>query len=793
MLSPPDADLVRRDTAIPGLATLLDPEAYIATLQPFLPEIPSVAAHPTYIRYKPGTNCLVACRLEGAGTTLEVYAKAHGADARSKLQKARKQPSIMGPLSPGRIVFEDRGIVVSVFPNDSKLINLNHLANGHSRRHLLVKLLSGRPDLSDGTVHTLRYKPERRYVTQLKTAEGPGAVLKFYTQSGYHAANPHMKGFESRGPLRLAARLGCSDSHNILAYEWLAGRLLRDAISDSNLEVETLASVGAALAELHAQAPEGLACRSRDAEVTTLLSLARGLGWLCPHLARQADDLARRLAAQLSQQPAVDFPIHGDFYDKQVLVIENSVAIIDLDEAARGDPMADLGLFIAHLHRDVLCGNPLPNRVEPLSEALLEGYQYAVQQPIPDRIRLYIAIGLFQLAHDPFRACEPEWTARIEAILDRVEALAARHTSAKSMTLITNSNRRTDSDPLLSVQDSFDAIQDPKMSLLAQAFDPRKAALYLERMLLSNTKRNGQVRLRGIRALRHKPGRRCLVEYDVVIESPKGRCERMTLLGKMRASGLDRATYRLCQTLWSCGFHAKSLDGISIPQPIGMIPEFQMWFQRKVSGIPATHLLVEDGGIALANRIAEAIHKVHRAYTPPYQRHHSMADELNILHERLSQVACMKQRWAEPVKHILDACDRLGVTVPETETTGIHRDFYPEHVLVDGDRLYLLDFDLYCEGDPGLDIGNFLGHLAEQSLRIQGNANALRDREKALEKRFLNLSGEQFRTSIRVYRTLTLVRHIYISTLFPERRPFTESLLHLCEKHLNNRGVVSKE
>jgi hypothetical protein len=31
---------------------------------------------------------------------------------------------------------------------------------------------------------------------------------------------------------------------------------------------------------------------------------------------------------------------------------------------------------------------------------------------------------------------------------------------------------------------------------------------------------------------------------------------------------------------------------------------------------------------------------------------------------------------------------------------------------------------------------------------------------------------------------LTLARHIYLSTLFPERRPFTIRLLELVEEHL---------
>jgi len=102
---------------------------------------------------------------------------------------------------------------------------------------------------------------------------------------------------------------------------------------------------------------------------------------------------------------------------------------------------------------------------------------------------------------------------------------------------------------------------------------------------------------------------------------------------------------------------------------------------------------------------------------------------------------------------------------------------------VNGERLFLLDFDLYCEGDPALDIGNFLGHITEQSLRTLGDAGALADREQAMEERFVALSGAA-PAAVRAYATLTLVRHVYLSTLFPERRPFIQSLIELCEERL---------
>src|SRR5206468_8086543 len=230
-------------------------------------------------------------------------------------------------------------------------------------------------------------------------------------------------------------------------------------------------------------------------------------------------------------------------------------------------------------------------------------------------------------------------------------------------------------------------------------------------------------------------------------------------------------------------FRLDSQDGISVPKPIGTVSKFQMWLQRKVPGRPATDLLAAPAGVGLARKIAEAACKLHRAGVPA-ERRHTMADELNILKTRLPAVAPPGSLWGRRIARLLDAADRLGAATPEPTTCGIHRDFYADQVIVDGERLFLLDFDLYCEGDPALDIGNFLGHITEQSLRTLGDAGALAEQEHAIEEHFVELSGAA-PAAVRAYATLTLLRHVYLSTLFPERRPFTQSLIELCEDRLS--------
>lgn len=331
--------------------------------------------------------------------------------------------------------------------------------------------------------------------------------------------------------------------------------------------------------------------------------------------------------------------------------------------------------------------------------------------------------------------------------------------------------------------DPFGAAGDEEMPSITPALEPNEAQRQFDDRLGRVAGENGRLDLREIRVTRYKPGRRCVIEYDLIVERPYAPPEEITLIGKVRVRRFGKSGYRILKAFWEAGFEAEAPDGICVPEPAGTISKFRMWLQRKVPGRTATDLIAGPDGEALARRVAEAAHKVHRAGVPT-ERRHTMADELRILQERLPEVARRKPRWERRIGRVLEACDRLSARTPELEPRGIHRDFYADQVIVGEDRIHLIDFDLYCKGDPALDIGNFLGHLTEQSLRTFGDPGALAHVEAALEEHFLELSGEAARPAVRAYADLTLARHIHLSTLFPERRAFTGDLLELCEERL---------
>lgn len=763
MLSPSDAEIVRRDRGIPGLGILLDDDAFTETLRSAFPDVTISSSRCRYLRYKPGTSCLAAYQVELDADPVEVHAQAFDQNSDIKTTKAAQHVDVRGSLGAGVVVLDRPSLAISVFPNDRRIESLSEVAETQSLSALLRRLLPEQPEFWGATVSPLRYKPQRRFVGQLSVDGMPRAVLRFYTASGYQRAIESSKGLTSRGSLRLARRLGRSDHHRMIAFEWLPGETPGTmAGAETNHE-----RIGAALGEFHQQHLKHGRQRDRVTEIETLQAVAEGLEFLRPDLAPLLRTVVANIAERLITFPFARGLIHGDFHPDQVLLGDGTVAILDLDHVTHGDPAVDLGNFLAHLEYH---SPDKPIRIAAIRDGLLSGYESEAARVPSDQIALQTAASLIRLAPHPFRNREPDWPSRTERLLARAAAIMDELSARSSVGFCASG---------VTVQETSSVTADSKLSFLGEALDPLNA----QRSILESLGADSPLGLNGIRVTRHKPGRRCLVEYDFACPLSVDHSGMLTVLGKARAKGLDRRSFHLAQALRQSGFHENSPDGVSVPEPLGMIAKWNMWLQRKVTGTAGFAPLCGEGGIAVAARTAEALHKLHRAGIPS-RRRHPLDDEMRILHDRLAKVTAQEPSWAPRITRLLVACDQLASRIPAARERGIHRDFYPDQVLISGKRVYLLDLDLYCLGDPALDVGNFSAHLIEYALRNAGGVESLTEQQQAFETRFLELSPETSAESISAYTTLTLARHVYISTKFAARRPHTETLLKLCERRL---------
>jgi hypothetical protein len=349
VLSEADADLVARERALPGLPVLLDADAFAELLRGLSPAFARASIQATYVRYKPGTRCLVAFEVRGPDTPPCVYATAYEPGRWA----ARRAAADARGLRPATSAIDARAVLVSLFPADARLRALASLGDPARSAPLLRKLAPAWPSLHGVQVSTLAYKPERRYVGLLR-GDGSRAVIKLYADAAFARARAAVVTPLLSDLLATPRCIGRSRRHRAMVLEWLPGDRLSDWLASDAVPVDDVRRAGLALAELHRQLRGD---RSRIPCTAPGLALRRARRRGAVARAGRSRRAARRRTAAALAEPAPVQPIHGDFYGGQVLAGPGPIGILDLDRVCAGDPAADVGNFVAHLEYAAVDGS----------------------------------------------------------------------------------------------------------------------------------------------------------------------------------------------------------------------------------------------------------------------------------------------------------------------------------------------------------------------------------------------------------------------------------------------------
>ncbi len=137
---------------------------------------------------------------------------------------------------------------------------------------------------------------------------------------------------------------------------------------------------------------------------------------------------------------------------------------------------------------------------------------------------------------------------------------------------------------------------------------------------------------------------------------------------------------------------------------------------ESLKGVPLSSLLGTaeiEAAAAATGRALRALHTIPAMtisqWNLPNYGVQEAVEELQRWVERTSAFDPMvsenvQQRTSE-LKSLFDSCKAPAAAL-------IHRDFHDKQVFFDGTRIGLLDFDTVSIGDPCVDIGNFLAHIA---------------------------------------------------------------------------------
>lgn len=210
--------------------------------------------------------------------------------------------------------------------------------------------------------------------------------------------------------------------------------------------------------------------------------------------------------------------------------------------------------------------------------------------------------------------------------------------------------------------------------------------------------------LQGMRLLGYKPLYRCVVRGG---DSLAGEW-----ITKHYSGNRDTQAAETYAQLGEAG----DPGAVCIPRPESHDLTRRTLRWRVSAGEPLMQALAAEPRPELVRRAARVIAHLHERQAG-WTRRHTPSDELATV----ARWARLASRVSPLLQGRLDrALDSLQATVeqlPAGPYVSSHRDFYDKQILVDGERIVLLDLDLACLAEPELDIGNFLAHLHLRELQ----------------------------------------------------------------------------
>lgn len=426
MLAPADAAVVARDRALPGLSLVLDPDAMAERIGRSRPGRVPVTAQATYVRYKPGTSCLVGYRLVGLERSPDdvpelIFAKSYRSGDGAKLAKAKKKADgdvvTFGPeLVVVAGVTDDRDLPgARRLHDDPRRPDAAHLLD--ARRRLLRRLLPSSPELWSATPRVLRYKPERRWVGTLERQGTPVALVKAYRKPRLARAAAGLR-FAAQTSCASPPLLGTAPKAGALASSWVQGHALSDVLQSLDGPGISLADVGAAVAELHRADPAGLVPVRPGTEIRAVVAAASLITSVLPTSGPSAAGLATELSRRLVEQPSSVGARHGDLSPDQVVCGRGGVTLVDFDDVGAGEVAVDLGHFLATLVVAELEGSLAPGAASGLAKEFLAGYAEAGASPRAEVVATHTSAALVRLAVEPFRLRQPGWPTRTDDLLE---------------------------------------------------------------------------------------------------------------------------------------------------------------------------------------------------------------------------------------------------------------------------------------------------------------------------------------------------------------------------------------
>ena len=332
------------------------------------------------------------------------------------------------PDGAARVEGPEGAVGAWVVPNDPELPGLS-LALDRATVSRLVEDLGG--GFSVSSLRFRAYRPGRRGVVE---AVGSPRSLFLKVVRPKAAKLLHEKHRHLSARMPVPDSLGYSADLGVVVLPAIPGADLRKVLRDGGDTLPNPEDVAALV--------DGMPIPMDD-KVTT--SPIEKLGRVVDLLSRLVPAEADRLSALVSSigpdDREADVPVHGDFYEAQVLVHSGQpTGLIDVDTYGWGRPGDDPAMMLGHLAL-LATSAPNPKRVLAYASRLQEIWEARLD---PVDLRKRTAAVILAQATGPFRVQRPEWPSETSARIDLAQRWVDGSLGADKKDLILASGRSHD-------------------------------------------------------------------------------------------------------------------------------------------------------------------------------------------------------------------------------------------------------------------------------------------------------------------------------------------------------------
>jgi Ser/Thr protein kinase RdoA (MazF antagonist) len=310
---------------------------------------------------------------------------------------------------------------------------------------------------------------------------------------------------------------------------------------------------------------------------------------------------------------------------------------------------------------------------------------------------------------------------------------------------------------------------DPGLAGLAPATDPAEMLPVFARHLEACV-RDGLVPANfRYEILHYKPRFSCTLRYRIDLHGPGGASAgELNVFGKVGRN--DRGVHKLAmlEAAWRASLAAG--EEWRAARPVAYLPQWKLLLQEAVPGrdfravfaeLTPEGITPEQFRLAARHleRIARALRSLQASLLVP-RRARTFAD----LHEKerlgVPHLGRAEPALAAELDAVFAELARLAPEIPASAPVFCHGDFAHGNMLVDGERVGIIDFDKASAAEPAYDIATFLTHLRSIGLCHPGREPHVTALGEHMRACYLALAPEVSAERLALYEALGLASHV---------------------------------